>query len=268
MTNNYDLYFVGMKVSPPSFKARWALLYNGFTEFAYAEYKPMASEYWLRWKTGNYRGKITVPVLFATDKSNNTSTILTDSLDIAQYADSNKQNDTATIFPDNLIDDIKKWNKVADKLSTYSRNNSLVRMTEFPDALTEQLPGFMHTIGLANFMGKQGHSYFINKYQSCSDAAENVQKMRELLQQVREQLATGTGQYLLDNQFTYADMTIIAALQGVEPIAEEIVTLSPGFRKCLYEKELAEEFTDLLQWRDSVIEKHFPVELYNKSFQN
>ncbi len=184
MSQAPTLDFVGLKVSPYSFRARWALLHNGYNSFhSYTEYKPMVSEYWLRWRTGIRSGKITVPVLFVHDHEKNEDVILTDSFDIAKYSDNNKLNDSSRIVPDDQVEEIKKWNEIADNALNAARSDAVIEMGKDEEAKTEQVPGFLKTIGLGSFVGGQGVNYFLSKYPS--DIEQNHRIIRENLIKVR-----------------------------------------------------------------------------------
>jgi glutathione S-transferase len=220
----------------------------------------MVSEYWLRWRTGIYSGKITVPVLFVHDHDKNEDVILTDSFDIAKYSDNNKLNDSSRIVPDDQVEEIKKWNEIADSALNAARSDAVIEMGKDEEAKTEQVPGFLKTIGLGSFVGGQGVNYFLSKYPS--DIEQNRRIIRENLIKVREQLKNAD--YLVNNTFSYADITVAAILQMVLPIDDNVVPLTTGFRRCctVAHTDIAEEFKDVIEWRNNLVAKHFPSEIY------
>ncbi|HVK98265.1 MAG TPA: hypothetical protein VM553_00560, partial [Dongiaceae bacterium] len=68
--------------------------------------------------------------------------------------------------------------------------------------------------------------------------------------QIRQQL--NEKPFLLESGFSYADITIIAAMQVVKPAQSRHIPIGPAGRPCWTCTELAAEFADLLEWRDGV----------------
>lgn len=53
-------------------QVRWALKHHGI-KYKIIPYTPMIGEYWLRWKTGKWNGRVTTPVLLTADGERCTS---------------------------------------------------------------------------------------------------------------------------------------------------------------------------------------------------
>ena len=75
------LTLIGLAYSPWTQRARWALDHHGIG-YAFKHYLPTAGEPMLRLRTGNFFGRVSVPVLLTPHGA------ITDSLSIARHADS------------------------------------------------------------------------------------------------------------------------------------------------------------------------------------
>jgi glutathione S-transferase len=74
-----------------------------------------------------------------------------------------------------------------------------------------------------------------------------------LLEEIRSELKGRP--YVLDD-FSYADITLAQPLQFVAPLGGQYYKLGEAQIKTMENIELAREFSDLIDWRDELYEKH------------
>ena len=77
--------------------------------------------------------------------------------------------------------------------------------------------------------------------------------VRALLVELRSALG---GRPYLTGSFSYADIVMASALQGVSPVADEHIPLGPATRAVWTQPALAAEFSDLVAWRDHLYQRH------------
>ncbi len=252
--------FVALPYSPWSEKARWALDY-GKTEYKEHTYKPLLGEPALRLRLRQWSGPVGVPALFGTDLS------LGDSYDIAQWADENGGGD---LFPENHTRDIELYNVLSERALAAGRKISLGRALSDNDAILEMVPGAMRKVlgrgALA--IGRQGIERTLRKWGAAEDDFGTARRVfTNILKQLRKDL-TKQGKddprsepRTLLGEFTYADIAMAQALAFVSPPADPIppargLRIAPASRRSFTDPELAEQFPDLLTWRDLIYEKY------------
>jgi glutathione S-transferase len=236
-----------LHVSPWSERARWALDHHGL-EYQTVQHAPFLGEGRLRKLVGRAEGPVTVPVLVHRD------TVLTQSWDIALYADRN--GDGTALIPGEREAEIREWVQRIDAASSRGRAIVLAKMLRSPAALDESHPPAVPTWirPMLRPVTRYGTRWFGRKYGLQLDELDaNEQKMREVLSSVRAGL--GESQYLLGT-FTYADIVAASMLQGITPVADEYIRLGPATREVWTQPELAREFADLLRWRDALYRMH------------
>ena len=107
---------------------------------------------------------------------------------------------------------------------------------------------------VASLMAAQGAGFVMSKYATTDVSAEqHLKAMRDGLLAMRDALGGAT--YALGD-FTFADVALAVALQPVRPVGDQHLRLGPGTRQAWTEPELAEEFADLLAWRDRLYDEH------------
>jgi glutathione S-transferase len=233
----------GINQSPWTERARWALDHHGVT-YRYREHVPLVGELVLRLRTNV--PKPSVPLLV----DGKTKTM--GSFDIARRAEEIGRG--STLFPRGKEDVVARWNDVAESLSSVGRAWLFRNLRGSHDAQREALPGFIPgpLRGIAARTSLLGAAWLERKYRVAADVdAEVTQILRPALEDVRAALAGKA--YLLDG-FTYADLVIAASLQVVRP--HEGAPLGPATRAAWTNEALANEFDDLLMWRDAVYRKH------------
>ena len=229
----------GLGYSPWSLKARWALDANG-VEFDYREYTIMLGEPALRVRAGRFFGKLSVPVLLKADGH------LFDSFEIARWA---AEQGSRSLFPADKDEAIEGWNEWAELISQAGRARTTATVIRDPAALRDSMPNALRRLGpLTTVLGKSGAQFILVKYGRI-DAEEASENLRRYLQTVREAL---TDSDFLLGEFSYADVTVAMALQFVSPVSETLIRIGERSRRYWTDHALADEFRDVLEWRDRV----------------
>jgi glutathione S-transferase len=230
------LYY--MPFSPWSHKARCALRHHHLTPRGHA-YVSLVEEPRLRWKLRQWRGRVTVPVLFTSER------VITESWDIALWAERNGSG--SALIPNDKRAEISEWNAVSDRLLSAARSRAMLRALEQPLVLLEVLPA-----PLAKLLGERGARMstrlFNAKYAiDPSERAQYELVIREELQRV--QRALHDGRRYLTGELSYADIAVGVSLMVLGPLpGEEEV----GIQKLGFEPELSAEFPSLRAWRNAV----------------
>lgn len=229
------LLLVGESFSPWTKKARWALEQCELA-YGYEEYIPTLSEPGLRWRMRQWTGSVSVPVLFAGRQ------IIRGSWEIARYA-----NETAGDGRLGDFDVIAPWNDLSEAALAQGRTNVVRRILRNDLALEESLPPFVpeRLRGALRFVARDAVQRLDRKYAHL----EKPEALRQALLRAREGLAETGSDYLL-GRFSYADMAMAVVLEIIAPIAHTHPPLGPATRSCWNDPALADEFKDLLDWRD------------------
>ncbi|MEO1037448.1 MAG: glutathione S-transferase family protein [Pseudomonadota bacterium] len=225
----------GESFSPWSKKARWAMEQCGVT-YTYREYTPTLSEPGLRWRMRQWAGAVSVPVLFAGDQT------LRGSWDISRFANESAGDERLGSF-----DAISPWNELSEHALAEGRTRVVRSVLSNPAALSESLPAFVPSALRAplRFVARDAASRLDRKYAHLVKPGS----LRNALLQTREGLAKAGGDFLA-GRFSYADITMAAVLEVVKPIAITDPPLGPAVQTCWIDAQLADEFGDLIEWRD------------------
>lgn len=235
--------FVALSFSPWSERARFALDHHGI-DYREEVYVPLIGELGLRLRTGVYRGRLSVPVLFHDGRT------LRDSVDIARYADG--LGSGTPLFPADAEAELSRYVELTNVLLDAGRVLGVPKMARSPEARRETLPGFIPAplrAVMAPIAGV-GMSYVSRKYRLDTQGAEEARAaMRRVLEQLRAGLQ---GRDTLLSGFTFADLSAAVALGVVKPVEHPRLAMGPGLRAAFTDPALAEEFSDLMAWRDRV----------------
>ena len=236
-----------LPVSPWSERARWALDHHALA-YRKVEHIPFIGERRLRRLVGARSSRATVPVLLAGGQ------VLTDSWDIALYAD--REGSGSPLIPAADAAEIQRWNELAESTMIAVRALTVARLLASNGALDESLPPAVPRLMRRALrpVTRYGMAWFARKYAlPGSDAEASRRALRETLDQLRSVIA-GTG-YVLAS-FSYADIIAATLLQGVVPVAGRYIRLGPATREAWTQADLAEEYADLIRWRDELYERH------------
>jgi glutathione S-transferase len=239
---------VSLSYSPFSERACWALDHHRIA-YQIIDHVPVVGELRLRRLASGKKGRVTAPLLITDDAT------LCDSWDIARYADAHGV--SSKLLPDERIAEIQAFNGRADTAMTAGRILLVRALLESPGALDESLPTFVpHWLRpLMRPATRLATRWFGQKYE-CDLAGEAaaLAGMKGELDALRSALANSSP-YLLGS-FSYADILMATMLQGVAPVRDEYIYLGPESRKAWHRSALADEYQDLLQWRDEIYARH------------
>ena len=233
---------VVLPISPWSERARWALDHHRIS-YRTVRHAPFVGELRLRRLIGARTGPATVPVLIDGDA------VFADSWDIALHAD--RVGRGALLIPADRETEIRAHAELAERISTHGRALLLPELIDNPEALDENapLPIPARVAALLRPLMRVGTRWFARKYGiDRSDRARSERAVRDGLDQLRAALEQ-RGSYLL-GKFSYADIVMATALQGIAPVADAYIRLGPATRRVWTQPELAREYADLIEWRD------------------
>ncbi len=243
----HGMLLIGESFSPWTQKARWALEHCGLA-FDYREYTPTLSEPALRWRLRQWTGAVSVPVLMVGRQA------VRGSWDIARHA--------AATVDDNRLGDfaaIAAWNQLSELALAEARSRVVRGVLADPIALDEAsaavLPAPLRRP--LRFVARDAARRLDRKYQHLIQPGA----LRLALDRTRAGLRKDGGDYLL-GRFGYADIAMAVVLEAVAPIARTEPPLGPATRRCWSDAALAEEFADLLAWRDRLAAS--PVTTYSQ----
>lgn len=231
----------GISYSPWTTQARWALDHH-VIRYSYTEHVPMITNMLLRVAARRFTGKISVPLLVADGRS------FDESWQIVAYAD--RTGHREKLIPLTMVDSIREWHDTCDIAHQSNRIIVTDATAHNEDAKRENLPDFFPEFSknVLTPLADLGVAYLGMKYDfRHSIIAEEKKKVREVLTKVRKGLA---GKNYLYDHFTYADITAAGVLNFVRPVSERYLKLKPAMRQVFTQEDLAQEFSDLIEWRD------------------
>jgi glutathione S-transferase len=241
---------IAASISPWSERARFALDHHRI-DYRREEYLPLFGEPLLRLRTRVFRGQLTVPVMF------HDGLVIRDSVAIARHAD--QIGTGSTLFP--VIDGAKleHYVKLATEVLEAGRVLGLARMRRNPDVLRDLVPpavprplrpALVPVVRLAN-------AYIGRKYRLQErDPDEARETIRRHLARLQEALR---GRSTLLSTFTFADIAVAVAVGVLRPVKHPALRAGPAMRAAFGLPDLAEEFGELVEWRDRLYAERRPV---------
>jgi len=168
--------------------------------------------------------------------------VFQDSWEIARYA-----NDAAGDNRLGDMDGIAHWNDLSEAALAEGRTQVVRCILNNDQALEESIPAFIPKPIRSKmiFVARDAVRRLDRKYAHLAQSGA----MRLALTQIKECLSRSNNEYLM-NDFSYADITMAVVLEVVKPIAESRPVLGPATQCCWRNEALAEEFADLLDWRN------------------
>lgn len=239
---------IGLHYSPWTEKAKWALDHHELP-YSYSEHLLMLGMPSLRMKTRRFTGDVTVPAYI------DQGTRLIDSYEIAKFADT-RRTKAGPLFPEGAQEAIDSFNVMSEEALDAGRALMVDRLAAHREAKLETLPSFVPaalrpvmlpvvSVGI----GYINHEFKIDR----SKAERDRLRLLGVLEGLRAKLA---GRDYLLGDFSYADITMSAVLQFVSPVVNPRVKLGQGLRQILTDIALQREFSDLVNWRDSLYKRH------------
>jgi glutathione S-transferase len=246
---------VGIPYSPWSEKARWALEAR-HVPYERVVYAPLVGELPMRRRTGNWTGRVSVPVLF-----DEAGRAIPDSLAIARWADQRGQG--PELFPKELEADILRHVELSERALDAGRCLSLHRMLKDDDALREMVPKPLRGVlgGVGPKVAALGIRRTLSKYGAHRvDVKTHETNLIAALEALRAALASAPAAgepKTLMGRFTFADIAMTQALGFVEP-PKFGLRIGTASRRTFTDPVLRERFSDLISWRDAVYEVYRP----------
>jgi len=244
--------------SPWTAKAIWILHHCGIP-FHRRPFQPFADELWLRYKLGlwpwhlRFWSRFTVPI--AIIKKFKKLQILMDSFDIAEWAIT-----TSETKPEvEELRQLRHWNTLSDVLLEYGRANFVKAATRDVRVAIEviappwmkKLPSFLVTmvmkVAVKVFAFKYRHE---NSHSTSSAVVQAVQQIRAAIQ-------GGKGKYLLGDKFSYADIVMAIAINGLSP-SEDVFQFTVPRKYDPEAIDLLHDFPDVKDWKNAVMKQHLP----------
>lgn len=227
--------------SPWSEKARWALDHQG-VPYQLVPHVPVVGGPALRLRTRRkLRGPLTLPVALHNGQ------VLGDSCEIARFG---SQRSTTPLFPTEHDAEIVRYNRLSEQLLAAGRVLATRRVAADAEAIREYVPApvaRLRRVGPA--IGRTGARRLLRKYAHVLPGHPPL-VLRDGLLQLREALEDASGDHLVGDTLTYADIAMAVVLQFVDPVSDRFLRLRPATRREWRDDELAQEFADLVAWRD------------------
>jgi glutathione S-transferase len=239
---------VVLPLSPWSERVRWALDHHGIGYELWV-HMPFIGERRLRRLVGAGASRATVPVLLLPGE------VLRESWDIACYAD--RHGNATRLIPADRSDEVRHYNDLADRTMVSARALVTAALLRSPAALDETLPREVPRWLRRWFrpIARNGTRWFARKYTlTLGDEAAPRAALRAALITLRERLKESSPHLL--GAFSYADIVMAGLLQAVAPVHDQYIRLGSATRAVWSQPALAEEFSDLIRWRDALYESH------------
>lgn len=231
--------------SPWSERARWALLHHELT-FREKEHVPLVGEFALR-RRAKRKGKVSVPLLVEDDGQ-----AIQGSMEIAEHAD--KIGTRPTLFPPGEEAKIREaFDAIEDSICA-ARERFGLRLKDDTEAQIDVLPPLLRKLPFAGLSAKLGTSFIKSKWEANKGSIDD--RIRAGMTKVRE--LVGGKPYVL-SEFSFADIVCTSVVQVVRPVDSRFWDFSPPMRRVWSDDAIAEDFGDVIAWRDSVYEKHRPA---------
>lgn len=242
-----DLY--GIAYSPWTAKARWALDHHKIP-YRYHEHLILFGMPELRWRLKKPFGDITVPVLV------NERSAVMDSFEIARHVDVTGSG--TPLFPEGKMAEIREINRRSETALDCARAFTVFRILKDKDAQIEALPAFLprRLRPWFRWMAPIGVNYIVREFGVRRKTETGYEEdYREVLDTIRRKLSESGGSFILGH-FSYADIASAMTLQGVDPVDHPAIPMGPGTRRIWRHPGLAEDYKDLIAWRDEIFAKY------------
>lgn len=224
--------------SPWSLRAKWALEHHRI-DFQYREHTPLLGEWALRRRGRGVKGPVTVPMLVLPDR------VLSDSWDIICHADRHGHGDSLhTDDPE-----VAHWARRLEPAYDAARRRATQKSMESNAALTEAAAAVVPRAmaGLLRPVAALGARFIARKYQFDPKATDTQGLLAEALEDIRAALDGGP---FITDSFSAADIVAASLITAVRPHAQ--ASLGPAMRAVWTDEGLAERFSDLVAWRDTL----------------
>ncbi|RLT96759.1 glutathione S-transferase family protein [Ketobacter sp.] len=239
---------IGMTASVATQRVLWALDYTE-VPYTFEDYIPMISTPWLRARTRCWRGAISVPVLLGP------GCCLLDSWDIALQI--NQDQPMAGLIPTPSQGEVAALNQLSEAIFNAARSLMLARALQDDQALLGAIPAKFPAWSRRPMLPMMRKTFrdLQNKYSEPGVSREQqLERLATAVGRVREQLDGKP--YLLDRGFSYADMTVAAALAMAKPVPRSDSAPITAYERVNTCDEVVAAYPDVFDWRDGVVARH------------
>ncbi|CAJ1371472.1 unnamed protein product [Effrenium voratum] len=255
MSGAMEVELLCLPGSPWSSKAMWILSLCKLP-FQKRPFEPMVDEVWLRYKLKlwpwqwRFWQRLTVPVAIIREPAPKGTTVLTDSFDIAAWA---LARSSPSPSPEQVAQ-LRRWNALSDAVLNFGRADFVrAALKDVRVAVEVIAPPWMRKLpllfsGLVMWVAVR---VFAWKY-----ADKNKESTREVVQEAMRQvsvaLKSGKGRYLVEDRFSYADIVMAIAVNGLAPTEGALQFTIP--RKFQSEPDdILAEFQDVKAWKEAIM---------------
>lgn len=236
----------GIAYSPWTLRARWALEHHGI-RFTYREHVPLLGEPLLRVRARARGDRATVPLLV------NGAQRIDDSLAIMRHADAIGSGGALGVDEPAVAAWADRLEPCLQAMRVRVTRRTLRDAGALKEAASVAAPGML--AGMLRPVAARGARYIARKYGFDADANED-EEARATIARGLDAIRSALGEKAyIETTFSAADIMAVTCLQGVQPAAA-LVRLGEATRRVWQDDELAQRYSDLLQWRDAVLEKH------------
>jgi glutathione S-transferase len=212
--------------------------------FAEQEHVPLIGELALRLRAR--RRRASVPLLVDGGE------VVMGSLAIAEHVDA--RGEQATLIPAALRAEVQALHERLEPVMATGRAQALRAVLGDDEVALFAAPPRLRALPGARAAARLGARFLLRKYDVSF--AGITERLRAGLVEVRRALA---GRPHVHPQFSYADVLCASLLQFVAPVSDRFVPLEPATRRSFSNPALAQEFADLVAWRDELYAQHRPV---------
>lgn len=245
---------IHLPYSPWSERARWVLDARRVPHRRQV-YLPLLGELGLKAKIG-WSKRASVPVLLTAAGP------LTESIDIARFAE--QHGSGASLWPAGRDAEIAHWYAQSNAALDAARGLALPRILEDREALLEMVPRGLRPLAPLGVLGlsRYGVARTIRKYQALAGQEAYLATLRAVLSALREALGPdpAAGPATLLGSFSYADICMAQALIAAGAHDGPYLRIGRASKRQWTQPALAEEFADLLAWRDAVYARYRSAE--------
>jgi glutathione S-transferase len=218
--------------------------------YAYHEHVPMIGEPLLRRaaRKGGLEGKASVPLLVGEGETAMGST------PIAELAE--RVGRGATLFPGGAREAVARWDALAQRMMDVARAWLLRNLASDRAVQKESLPKFFPgpLRGAAAMSAGLAAAFLQKKYDAPTGTALDAAVSDVLRPALVDVRAVLSGRPYLEGAFSWADICVATALQGLRPHPR--IVMGAATSGAWSNEALAREFEDLLMWRDALYAEH------------
>lgn len=231
--------------SPWCERARFVLLHHRWT-FAEKEHVPLIGEVALQLRARRLGQRVSVPLLL------DDGAVVMGSLAIAEHVDA--RGEQAKLIPAALRAEVQALHERLEPVMATGRAQALRTVLADDEVALAAAPPRLRTLPGARTAARLGARFLLRKYDVSF--AGITERLRAGLVEVRRTLG---GRRHVHHEFSYADVLCASLLQFVAPVSDRVVPLEPATRRSFSNPELAQEFSDLVAWRDELYAQHRPI---------